>query len=199
MIKRAIITVMGIVALSVSAQQQQQAFGNMLSNVSLGNQAYVQRQSNPVLASNKGNLNNQAKTVQTNKAIRRAPVQQNVARNINPQVQPLVQNDDMQQVLVNLSENNFGNEMKMIQQIAAVELPALQIGNGNMEINAKINLPKLNLNLNRHVVKSRAASNSTKHKLLQIEKKLKKINRKLAAKLCGHKRLKIKVDSCFNW
>ena len=200
MIKKAMVTLSCLGALTGMSQQQQQQLGNLFSNVRLSNQSYVQRQNNTALyASN--NISNQAKSVQTNKVTRRAPVQHNVARNVNPEIQPLVQNEDVQQVQVqtNVIDNNIGNEINLIQQIASAEMPAIQIGTGHMSLSMDLSMPKLNLNLNRRSSVAQATSNSAKHKLLQLEKKVKKMNRKFAAKLSGRKKLKIKVDNCFKW
>lgn len=201
MIKNTIILVICLGALTATAQQQQQqAYGNVFINVGLNNQAFVQRQSNPVvLASNQGNSNKQFKTNQTNKTVRRAPVQQNIARNINSQLQPLVINDNIQQFLVNVSDNNVGNGVNFIEQIAAAEIPAIHIGNGNLDINLEIKMPRLNLKINRKAVKSAAVRNSVKYQLFQVEKKLTKMHRKFISKLNLSKRLKIKVDNCFKW
>lgn len=198
-----IMVIMGCVcALTGIAQQQQ--IGNVFSNVGLSNQSYIQRQSNSVvLATNKGNINNQQKTVRNNQVSRRVPVQQNVSRNMNPQVQPLVLNDDVQQeqMQMNINDNNVGNDINFIQQIAAVEMPAIQTGNGSLEmnVNLNINMPKINLSVNKRTVKLRAESNSSRHKLFQLEKKFKKMNRSFSGKIKYSKRLKIKVDNCFKW
>ena len=202
--KKIMVTIGCMCAFAGVAQQQQQQLRNVFSNVGLSNQNYVQRQSNPVvLATNKGNINNQQKTVRNNQVSRRVPVQQNVSRNMNPQVQPFVLNVDVQQeqMQMNVNDNNVGNEINFFQQIAAVEIPAIQTGNGNIDVhlNLNINMPKLNLSLNKRAVKSRAESNSSKHKLFQLEKKLKKMNRRFSAKMKHPKKLKIKIDNCFKW
>ena len=194
--KKIMVTMSCLSALTGMSQQkqEQQQLGNLFSDVGLSNKSYVQRQSNPALyASNK--ISNQAKVTQTYKATRRAPVQQNVVGNVNRQVQ-LVRNDDVQQVQIQVMNNNVGNELNFIQQIASAEIPAIQVGNGNMELNPDIAILKVNLNLGKYVAKSRATSSSSKYKMFQLDRKLKKMNRKLSAKFSVNKKLKIKVDNC---
>lgn len=184
----------------VSQQQLQQQFSYLYSNVGINNQNAMQRQSNQVLyASNI--LSNQAKVVQSNKVARRALVQQNNIRNMNNQIQPLIINNDLmqEQTQINSMDNNSGNNMSIVQQIAAAEMPALPIGNGksDLHLNVEINLPKINLN--KRLTKSNVSSNSSKHQLIQLKKSFIKINRKLNTRLRSNKKLKNKVDNCFKW
>lgn len=198
MVKKGIIGLMSLVAMEVTAQNQSQQF---YLNNNLANQAYVQQRINPVLASNvakvnKVNVTNSNKA-KANPAIQRRPMQQTVQRNVNPPIQ--IKNNDIQ-IQTSVSDNNVGNELNnfeliQVQQISNVAVPALpQIGNAGLELK----IPKVNLGVGRKNVKS-GSSHQSKNKILQIKNKFKKANRKWCAKLEGKKKLRLKVDRCFNW
>lgn len=198
MVKKGIIGLMSLVAMEVTAQNQSQQF---YLNNNLANQAYVQQRINPVLASNvskvnKVNVTNSNKA-KVNPVIQRRPMQQTVQRNVNPPIQ--IKNNDIQ-IQTSVSDNNVGNELNnfeliQVQQISNVAVPALpQIGNAGLELK----IPKVNLGVGRKNVKS-GSSHQSKNKILQIKNKFKKANRKWCAKLEGKKKLRLKVDRCFNW
>lgn len=207
MIKNGIICLLSSVVLNTAAQNQVQQF---YSNVNLANQSYVQQRANPVLASNVSNINkantvkvnatNSNKRTTVNQTVQRRPVQQSAQRNANPPVQ--IQNEDIQ-IQTNVSDNNVGNELNnfeviQIQHLSNVAVPAIpQIGNAGMELK----LPKVNLGVSRMSRKSvkSGSSNHSKKKIVQIKNKIKKANRKWCTKLEGKKKLRLKVDRCFNW
>ena len=198
MVKKGIIALLSLVAMEVMAQNQSQQF---YINNNLANQAYVQQRANPVYASNVAKVNKvnviNSNKAKTNPVVQRRSVQQAVLRNINPPVQ--IKNNDTQ-IQMNVADNNVGNEINnfeviQIQQISNVALPALpQIGNADMELK----ITKVNLGVGRKSVKS-GSSHQSKNKILQIKNKFKKANRKWCAKLEGKKKLRLKVDRCFNW
>lgn len=204
MVKKGIVCLLSSVVLNAAAQNQVQQF---YSNTNLANQAYVQQRANPVLASNVSNINkanavkvnvtNSNKRTTANQTVQRRPVQQNAQRNVNPLVQ--IQNEDIQ-IQTNVSDNNVGNELNnfeviQIQHLSNVAVPAIpQMGNAGMELK----LPKVNLGVSRKNVKS-GSSNHSKKKIVQIKNKIKKVNRKWCTKLEGKKKLRLKVDRCFNW
>jgi len=204
MVKKGIVYLMSSVVLNATAQNQVQQF---YSNVNLANQSYVQQRANPVLASNVSNINkantvkvnatNSNKRTTVNQTVQRRPVQQSAQRNVNPPVQ--IQNEDIQ-IQTNVSDNNVGNELNnfeviQIQQLSNVAVPAIpQIGNAGMELK----LPKVNMGVSRKTAKSNS-SRQSKNKIVQIKNKIKKANRKWCTKLEGKKKLRLKVDRCFNW
>lgn len=204
MVKKGIVCLLSSVVLNAAAQNQVQQF---YSNTNLANQAYVQQRANPVLASNVSNINkanavkvnvtNSNKRTTANQTVQRRPVQQNAQRNVNPPVQ--IQNEDIQ-IQTNVSDNNVGNELNnfeviQIQHLSNVAVPAIpQMGNAGMELK----LPKVNLGVSRKNVKS-GSSHHSKKKIVLIKNKIKKANRKWCTKLEGKKKLRLKVDRCFNW
>jgi hypothetical protein len=101
----------------------------------------------------------------------------------------------------NNAGNAFGNEMNPIEQIASLNIPAIQLGSGNMDLNLNLdlNMPKINLKTIKFRGKGSSASKGSQHKLLQLEKKWAKFTRKTAGKLSFKKKLKLKVDNCFKW
>lgn len=204
MVKKGIVCLMSSVVLNAASQNQGQQF---YSNVNIANQSYVQQRANPVLASNVSNINkantvkvnvtNSNKRTTVNQTVQRRPVQQTAQRNVNPPVQ--IQNEDIQ-IQTNVSDNNVGNELNnfeviQIQHLSNVAVPAIpQIGNAGMELK----LPKVNLGVSRKNVKS-GSSHHSKKKIVLIKNKIKKANRKWCKKLEGKKKLRLKVDRCFNW
>ena len=199
MMKKGIVCLLSTVTINAAAQSQVQQF---YTNNNLSNQVYVQQRANPVLASNVMNVKKPATTNTANKpkivqTVQRRPVQQAAQRNINPPVQ--IKNDEIQ-IQMNVSDNNVGNELNnfeviQIQQLSNVALPQIQLdGNAGMELK----LPKVNLSVNRKVVKS-SSSHQSKKKVTLIKNKFKKANRKWTTKLEGKKKLRLKVDRCFNW
>lgn len=133
-------------------------------------------------------------------------VTNNVNTNISNVTQPLVNvsdnniNDDIQmlgnfnQQLDNNAGNAFGNE-NMVEQIASVNIPAIRVGSGSLNLN--LELPTIKLP-SMKFASSKSVSNS-KHKTHTIKKKLAKLNRKMTGRLSFGKKLKIKVDNCFKW
>lgn len=199
MVKKGIVCLLSTIAINAAAQNQVQQF---YMNNNLSNQAYVQQRANPVLASNvvnvkKPSTTNSANKPKANPTVQRRPVQQAAQRNINPPVQ--IKNDDIQ-IQMNVSDNNVGNEFNnfeviQIQQLSNVALPQIQLdGSAGMELK----LPKVNLSVSRKVVKSNS-SHQSKKKATLIKNKFKKANRKWSTKLEGKKKLRLKVDRCFNW
>lgn len=202
-----------------SQNQIQQNF----NNINLTNRHAVQMQSVQVFASNiKVNDNNTNKPVRANanpqvyvqrstnansiqRRQRRTAPQTNI--NISNVNQPLINisenniNDDIQiqgnfsQQLDNNVGNAFGNE-NIIEQLASVNIPAIQLGNG-LDLNLDINLPKINLPTIKF--NNRKSVSSSKHKTFYFKKKLAKFNRKISGKLSFRKKLKIRVDNCFKW
>lgn len=192
MIKKVIII---LAIISIRESRAQNLIQQQVSNVGLTNQSVLQQRNNPLVASNIQNRNvtnysNQNKVNPTNRMLQQQVVAQ---RNTNPVSQ--IQNDDIQ-VLVNVAENNVGNEFILIQQISNVAAPALMNGNGN---SFELKLPSVNLSFNNRIRKASSASDSKKYKMAWIENKFKKVNRNLRGKFSGTKRLKIKVDDCFKW
>ncbi len=115
----------------------------------------------------------------------------NIENNINDDIQ-------IQGSFTNQSDNNvgnaFGNE-SMIEQIASVNIPAIQLGSGSLNLN--LELPTIKLPSIKFA--SRKSVSGTKHKTHTVKKKLAKLNRNLGGKLSFKKKLKIKVDNCFKW
>ena len=195
------------------------------ANINLQQQRFVQV--NQVFASNMaGNINNTNKTVRANANpqvnIQRAssgnvnqrqqnrrraatnrvntnisnPVQTNVINvlenNVNSDIQPLV--NFSQQADIN-DGNSFGNE-NLIEQIASVNIPAIQVGSGSLNLNLDINLPRIKLPSIK--LSSHKSVTGSKHKTFHIKNKLAKLNRNMG-KYSFAKKLKIKVDNCFEW
>lgn len=172
-----------------SQNQLQQQF----SNIGLTNQSVMQQQRNTVFASNVANTNKQQR-----QTVQRQASQQIINQNLNPIVQNL--NVDMR-MQSNAAENNMGNEMGniqqiQVQQIATIAAPQMQLGNGNT---LRLKLPSLNVNMRKTIRRTSSEGNSVKYKLMVIENKFRKINRKLNARLSFKKKLRIKVDKCFKW
>jgi hypothetical protein len=199
------------------------AFGQNQIQTNVSNSKIVQQrfvQVNQVLASNmigntnkpvRANANPQVQVQHATNAssnqrrqIRR--VTNNVNTNISNVTQPLVNvsenniNDDIQMQenfnpqLDNNLGNAFGNE-NLIEQIASVNIPAIQVGTGSLNLN--LDLPTIKLPSMKFA--SRKSVSSTKHKTHTVKKKLAKLNRKMTGKLAFGKKLKIKVDNCFKW
>lgn len=128
--------------------------------------------------------------------------------NVSNVIQPLVNfsenniNDDIQ-VQGNFSQqdNNVGNapdsyrDGNMIEQIASVNIPAIQVGTGSLNLN--LDLPTIKLPAIKFA-SCKSVSSST-HKSHTIKMKLAKLNRNFGGKLSLKKKLKIKVDNCFKW
>ena len=197
------------------------------SNINLTNRQAVQVQSVQVFASNiKVNDNNTNKPARPNanpqvyvqrstnansiqRRQRRTAPQTNV--NILNVTQPLVNisenniNDDIQ-IQGNFSQqldNNVGNAFEnenLIEQLASVNIPAIQLGSGSL--NLDLNLPTIKLpsiKLPSIKFNSRKSVSSSKHKSFHVKNKLAKFNRKMTGKFSFGKKLKIKVDNCFKW
>lgn len=200
------------------------AFGQNQIQTNVSNSNIVQQrfvQVNQVLASNMiGNTNKPVRAnanpqVQVQRATNASSNQRrqvrrvtnNINTNISNVTQPLVNisenniNDDIQlqgnfsQQLDNNLGNAFGNENNMIEQIASVNIPAIQIGGASLNLN--LDLPTIKLPSMKFA--SRKSVSSTKHKTHTVKKKLAKLNRKMTGKLSFSKKLKIKVDNCFKW
>lgn len=188
-----------------------------VSNIPL-QQRYIQ--ASQVYASNVvGNTSNANKPVRAN-ANPQVQVQRatNASSNQRRQVRRVTNNvsniSNVTQPLVNVSENNtdeiqqlgnfsqqdinvgnaFGNE-SMIEQIASVNIPAIQVGTGSLNLN--LDLPSIKMPSIKFA--SRKSVSSAKHKSFYVKKKLAKLNRKMTGKLSFGKKLKIKVDNCFKW
>ncbi|MBK7666098.1 MAG: hypothetical protein IPJ32_01405 [Sphingobacteriaceae bacterium] len=129
-------------------------------------------------------------------------VNTNVSNVIQPQIIVLENNmnDDIQlqqnfsQQLDNNLGNAFGNE-NMIEQIASVNIPAIQVGTGSLNLN--LELPSIKMPSIKFA--ARKSVSSSKRKTHTVKKKLAKLNRKMTGKLSFRKKLKIKVDNCFKW
>lgn len=130
--------------------------------------------------------------------------------NVSNVVQPLVnfsENNinDVIQVQGNFSQqdNNIGNASdsypdgneNLMEQIASVNIPAIQVGTGSLNLN--LDLPTIKLPSIKFA--SRKSVSSSKHKTFRVKNKLAKLNRKMSGKLAFGKKLKIKVDNCFKW
>ncbi|MBP7808237.1 MAG: hypothetical protein KA163_02985 [Bacteroidia bacterium] len=189
-----------------------------ISNINM-QQRYIQV--NQVFASNMmGNTNNTNKPVRANTnpqvQVQRAT---NASSNQRRQVRRVTNNvgnvSNVTQPLVNVSENNtdeiqqlgnfsqqadnslgnaFGNE-NLIEQIASVNIPAIQVGTGSLNLN--LELPTIKMPSIKFT--SRKSVASSKHKTFRVKNKLAKLNRKMTGKLSFGKKLKIKVDNCFKW
>lgn len=191
------------------------------SNINLTNRQASQMQSVQVFASNvlvndnntnkpsRANANPQVYVVQrasarnvTQNRRRRVAPQTNISNPIQTNMRNVSDNninDDIQVQgnFVNQLDNNvgnaFGNE-SLIEQLASVNIPAIQLGNG---LDLNLNLPTLKLPSIKFA--SRKTVSSSKHKTHSVKKKLAKLNRNLGGKLFFKKKLKIKVDNCFKW
>jgi len=126
------------------------------------------------------------------------PAIQTSQAQINP-VQAVINNDIQLQAPVSQMDNNAGNasgnEFNPIEQIAQLNIPAIQLGNADMDIN----LPKINLKPIKFSSGSSSNSKNSNHTLLDLKKKFAKFNRKTSGKLSFKKKLRIKVDKCFKW
>ncbi len=152
-------------------------------------QVYVQRASNA-----SGNQRQQVRRRITNVA---NPVQTNMTNvpdnNINDDIQIQLQGN-----FNNVNDNNvgnaFGNE-SIIEQIASVNIPAIQVGSGSLNLN--INMPEIKLpSIKFH---SRKTVSNSKHKTFSFKNKMAKLNRNMTGKFSIGKKLKIKVDNCFKF
>lgn len=191
-----------------------------VSNINVQQQRYIQ--GNQVFASNlMGNTSNANKPIRANSnpqvQVQRATnassnqrrqvrrVVNNVNTNVSNVIQPHIVvlenniNDDIQlqnfsQQLDNNLGNAFGNE-SLVEQIASVNIPAIQLGTGSLNLN--LELPTIKLPSMKFA--SRKSVSNSKHKTHTIKKKLAKLNRKMAGKWSLEKKLRIKVDNCFKW
>lgn len=199
------------------------AFGQNQIQTNVSNSNIVQQrfvQVNQVLASNmigntnkpvRANANPQvqvqlATNASSNQRRQIRRVTNNINTNISNVTQPLVNisenniNDDIQmqenfsQQLDNNLGNAFGNE-NLIEQIASVNIPAIQVGSASLDLN--LDLPTIKLPSMKFA--SRKSVSSTKHKTHTVKNKFAKLNRKMTGKLSFGKKLKIKVDNCFKW
>lgn len=167
-----------------SQNQMQQQF----SNIGLTNHSVMQQQRNNIFASNVANTNKQ----------QRQASQQMINQNVNLPVKNLNVDMSMQS---NAAENNVGNEMNNFQQIqvqllTTIAAPQSQLANGKA---FDLKLPSLNIGMRKTIRRTSSEGSSVKHKLMVIENKFKKVNRKLSARLSFKKKLKMKVDNCFKW
>ena len=198
------------------------AFGQNLIQTNVANTNIVQQrfvQVNQVLASNMmGNANKPVRAnanpqVSVQRATNATGNQRRQARRVTNNVVNTISN--VNQPLVNINENNtdeiqqlgnfsqqldnnvgnaFGNE-SIIEQIASVNIPAIQLGRGSLNLN--LELPTIKLPSIKFA--SRKSVSSSKHKTFRVKNKLAKLNRKMTGKLAFGKKLKIKVDNCFKW
>ena len=197
------------------------SFGQNQIQTNVSNNLQQQRfvQMNQVFASNmmgnsnkpvRANANPQVQTqrasgASSNQRQQRRRVVNTANTNVSNVIQPLVNfsenniNDDIQ-VQGNFSQqdnnvgNAFGNE-NMIEQIASVNIPAIQVGTGSLNLN--LDLPTIKLPLIKFA--SRKSVSGSKHKTFRVKNKLAKLNRKMTGKLTFGKKLRIKVDNCFKW
>jgi hypothetical protein len=186
-------------------QQQQQSIQVFASNMMVNDnntnkparananpQVYVQRASNA-----SGNQRQQVRRRVTNVSNISNPVQTNIINipdnNISDDIQIQLQGN-FNDVNDNNIGNAFGNE-NLIEQIASVNIPAIQVGTGSLNLN--LDLPSIKVPSVKFV--SRKSVSSSKHKTHTMKKKLAKLNRKMTGKLSIGKKIKIKVDNCFKW
>ena len=197
------------------------SFGQNQVQTNVSNNLQQQRfvQVNQVFASNMmGNSNKpvrasanpqvqvqRASGASSNQRQQRRRVVNTANTNVSNVIQPLVNfsenniNDDIQ-VQGNFSQqdnnvgNAFGNE-NIIEQIASVNIPAIQVGTGSLNLN--LDLPTIKLPSIKFA--SRKSVSSSKHKTFRVKNKLAKLNRKMTGKLAFGKKLRIKVDNCFKW
>lgn len=185
------------------SQHQMQSVQVFASNMMLNNsstnkparananpQVYVQRATN-------ANSNQRRQVRRTN--VSNTNISNHVQTNIN-YVSDKNINDDIQiqenfdkQKTDNLG-NAFGNE-NLIEQIASVNIPAIPVGTGSLNLN--LELPTIKLPSTKFGTRKLVAS--SKHKTFRVKNKLAKLNRKMTGKLSFGKKLKIKVDNCFKW
>ena len=198
------------------------SFGQNQVQTNVSNNLQQQRfvQVNQVFASNMmGNSNKpvrasanpqvqvqRASGASSNQRQQRRRVVNTANTNVSNVIQPLVNfsenniNDDIQvqgnfsQQSDNNAGNAFGNE-NLIEQIASVNIPAIQVGTGSLNLN--LDLPSIKMPSIKFA--SRKSVSSSKHKTHAIKNKLAKLNRNLSGKLSFKKKLKIKVDNCFKW
>jgi hypothetical protein len=202
-------------ALSAFGQNQIQT---NVSNSNIVQQRFVQV--NQVLASNvMGNNNKPVRAnanpqVQVQRATNASSNQRRQIRRVTNTINTNISN--VTQPLVNISENNINNDIQvqgnfsqqldnnvgnafgnknLIEQIASVNIPAIQVGSGSLNLN--LDLPTIKLPSMKFA--SRKSVSSTKHKTHTVKNKLAKLNRKMTGKLSFSKKLKIKVDNCFKW
>jgi hypothetical protein len=160
---------------------------NVLSNFN----PQIQIQSaNPMLASNISSRNvvNDAEVIENED-------QQQV------QSQQFIQNDNnfgnvyVQQAL-NPPVQELSNDQGSFQQKLSFDIPAIQLGNGRM--NLDLSMPKVNLKAIKF--SGRSSSSKTSHsKSHEIASKWHKWNRKVQGKFSGTKKIHFKVDKCFKW
>jgi hypothetical protein len=194
----------------LNGQSQNLIQSNSLLNISNINQVQTQQvfASNIMVNDNNTNKPIQAKPVmqvqrsspEVNRQTRRDPsnYSTNNAIQVKEEVQVL---QNFPQVNDNNTGEALGNEFNPIEQIASLNIPAIQVGSGNMDLNLNLDLkmPKINLKTVKFKGKGSSASKSSHHKLLQLEKKWAKFNRKTSGKLSVKKKIKFKVDNCFKW
>jgi hypothetical protein len=203
------------ILVTLNAHSQNLVQSNILTNSGLLQSQSPPQQvfaSNMMVGNSNKNIESQAQgatNVVQGRQRRASALQNNTGSN------PMVQqakfaidniNDDIQVqgniiVLENNGGNALGNETNPIEQIASLNIPAIQLGSGNMDLslNLDINMPKINLKTIKFKGKGSSASKGNHNRIRQLEKKLAKFNRKTAGKLSFKKKLKIKVDSCFKW
>jgi hypothetical protein len=153
-------------------------------------QVYVQRVSNA-----SGNQRRQVRRTNVSNLNISNPIQTNIINvsdnNINEDIQ--IQGNFDKQQKDDLG-NAFGNENR-IEQLASVNIPAIQVGTGSLNLN--LELPSIKLPSIKFA--SRKAVSGSKHKTFRLKNKLAKLNRRMTGKLSFGKKLKIKVDNCFRW
>ncbi|HWY10694.1 MAG TPA: hypothetical protein VN026_05170 [Bacteroidia bacterium] len=192
------------------------------SNNNLTNRQAVQMQSPQVFASNKiVNDNNKPVRASANPQInfvqrttnnvstqrRRRGVTPQVNNISNPSQVNVInvllnnmnENVQVQGNIINQMDNNVGNAFggSMIEQLAGVNIPAIQLGSGSLNLNLDLNLPTIKLPSIKF--SSHKSVSSSNHRSFHFKNKLAKLNRKMSGKLSFGKKLKIKVDNCFKW
>ncbi len=190
MMKKVIILLMLVIAAKgVSQNIIQQQY----SNIGLTNQSVMQQQSNSVFALNITNTNKPQR-----QSIQRQPIRQVVNHNANPSLP--IQNLDVQSQS-NAAEKNLSNDMNnfqliQLQQISNITPPQIQIGTRN---DLELKLLNIQLNVSKTFRRNNSEGYTSKHQLIVLQGKIKKISRKLVARLSFKKRNKIKLDNCFKW
>lgn len=183
--------------------QRQQVFAsNMMVNENNANKPARVNANPSINVQRASNVNGRQQ--QRRRVVNAAPV---IASNINPPIVNVAENntDEIQQ-LINYeqqAQNNSGNapdsyrdgNENLIEQIASVNIPAIQTGNASMNLNLEI--PTLKLPTLKFA--SRKTVTNSKRKTFKVKNRLAKLNRNLAGKLAFKKKLKIKVDNCFKW
>jgi hypothetical protein len=194
------------------------------NNINYSNQRFVQAQAMQVFASNanvndnkinkpvRANTNPQVYVQRvSNSNVTQRRQRRRVTNNVNANISNPVQtniinvsqnniNDDIQVLgnFVNQLDNSVGNAFRnenLIEQLASVNIPAIQLGSGSLDLN--FNLPTLKFPAIKF--SSRKTVSSSRHKTFHLKNKLAKLNRNMSGKLSFKKKLKIKVDNCFKW